>query len=256
MTENSFEEDLKFLRGHFETLVLDNAEGARVAVVPALQARTMISAADGDAGRNHGFIKYDAFGRDELDPQINLYGGEDRIWISPEGGQFSVFFDPDVEMTFANWRTPPFLDTIPWDVTDKDDQSITMEQSAALKNMSGYTFDICLTRKVVLLNKASVAGHLDAELGSLKVVGHESHNQLTNTGSAKWQQETGLIGLWSLCMSKPSEAASLIIPFRKGDISALGQIVEAGYFGELDGCLLYTSPSPRDATLSRMPSSA
>ena len=26
--------------------------------------------------------------------------------------------------------------------------------------------------------------------------------------------------------------------------------------GELTGCLLYTSPSPRDATLSRMPSSA
>ena len=25
---------------------------------------------------------------------------------------------------------------------------------------------------------------------------------------------------------------------------------------EYDGCLLYTSPSPRDATLSRMPSSA
>ena len=26
--------------------------------------------------------------------------------------------------------------------------------------------------------------------------------------------------------------------------------------GLLEGCLLYTSPSPRDATLSRMPSSA
>ena len=26
--------------------------------------------------------------------------------------------------------------------------------------------------------------------------------------------------------------------------------------GYVDGCLLYTSPSPRDATLSRMPSSA
>ena len=27
-------------------------------------------------------------------------------------------------------------------------------------------------------------------------------------------------------------------------------------FGEIHACLLYTSPSPRDATLSRMPSSA
>ena len=29
-----------------------------------------------------------------------------------------------------------------------------------------------------------------------------------------------------------------------------------GYMDRLDYCLLYTSPSPRDATLSRMPSSA
>ena len=43
-----------------------------------------------------------------------------------------------------------------------------------------------------------------------------------------------------------------------------GTIVMAIYFliflskhqKEFDGCLLYTSPSPRDATLSRMPSSA
>ena len=27
-------------------------------------------------------------------------------------------------------------------------------------------------------------------------------------------------------------------------------------FADISGCLLYTSPSPRDATLSRMPSSA
>ena len=31
---------------------------------------------------------------------------------------------------------------------------------------------------------------------------------------------------------------------------------EKGYLNSLIGCLLYTSPSPRDATLSRMPSSA
>ena len=30
----------------------------------------------------------------------------------------------------------------------------------------------------------------------------------------------------------------------------------SGFFEVLGGCLLYTSPSPRDATLSRMPSSA
>ena len=33
-------------------------------------------------------------------------------------------------------------------------------------------------------------------------------------------------------------------------------LTEGFLFVVLDGCLLYTSPSPRDATLSRMPSSA
>ena len=32
--------------------------------------------------------------------------------------------------------------------------------------------------------------------------------------------------------------------------------VTSSAFGEVKACLLYTSPSPRDATLSRMPSSA
>ena len=34
------------------------------------------------------------------------------------------------------------------------------------------------------------------------------------------------------------------------------QLIQGIGFGLLKGCLLYTSPSPRDATLSRMPSSA
>ena len=36
----------------------------------------------------------------------------------------------------------------------------------------------------------------------------------------------------------------------------LNEIGENGFEGRLGGCLLYTSPSPRDRTRSRMPSSA
>ena len=35
-----------------------------------------------------------------------------------------------------------------------------------------------------------------------------------------------------------------------------GEVVHRAGYGIADICLLYTSPSPRDATLSRMPSSA
>ena len=45
-----------------------------------------------------------------------------------------------------------------------------------------------------------------------------------------------------------------IINIAQGDLVILGGYI--AYFMYLYGCLLYTSPSPRDATLSRMPSSA
>ena len=37
---------------------------------------------------------------------------------------------------------------------------------------------------------------------------------------------------------------------------AIRQDIDLTYLEQLFSCLLYTSPSPRDATLSRMPSSA
>jgi len=42
------------------------------------------------------------------------------------------------------------------------------------------------------------------------------------------------------------------------DSASLRKIIEAGdyYIGTANACLLYTSPSPRDRTRSRMPSSA
>ena len=45
--------------------------------------------------------------------------------------------------------------------------------------------------------------------------------------------------------------------YRNGDyLDASGKSFRDFLDGKLDTCLLYTSPSPRDATLSRMPSSA
>ena len=64
---------------------------------------------------------------------------------------------------------------------------------------------------------------------------------LTNT--TFWTSDLGTLAYWS------DAGLSVAIP----DPTMVG----AGtYYVEADNCLLYTSPSPRDATLSRMPSSA
>ena len=58
---------------------------------------------------------------------------------------------------------------------------------------------------------------------------------------------------------KEDKEAQLIAEF-EGDLKEGILLMESGKVKNakryLDGCLLYTSPSPRDATLSRMPSSA
>ena len=53
---------------------------------------------------------------------------------------------------------------------------------------------------------------------------------------------------------------ALVAPFAKGPVEDPILITDEGgllkTFGESYNCLLYTSPSPRDRTRSRMPSSA
>ena len=231
----SFSDDVDFLKKHFQVDVLENAEGAKIACVAALQGRTMTSNPSGDSERSNGFISREAVERGLVDPQLNMCGGEDRIWISPEGGQFSVFFDPDVEMSFANWRTPPCIDTESFELTESTDRSLTYKKRSAVTNMSGFTFEFELERRVELKNRAEVEQNLSLVLPTdIELVSHESFNKITNTGSSPWVAETGLIGLWSICLNPPADDAVMMIPFQPGSESELGKIVTADYFGKLD----------------------
>ncbi len=234
MPENTFGQDLEFLNAHVETIVLSNEDGAQIILVPAYQGRTITSSSTGLEGTSYGYINYDAINSDKLDPQINLYGGEDRMWISPEGGQYSIFFDPDAEMAYANWRTPSCLDTEPFELVSHDAHTANFSRRAKLINWSQFEFDVQMDREVQLLDRSKAAEHLGVGLGGLSVVAHESRNCLTNRGTEKWEPETGLIGIWMLCMNKPAANATLLVPFKPGPVESLGKIVNADYFGKLD----------------------
>ena len=57
----------------------------------------------------------------------------------------------------------------------------------------------------------------------------------------------------------PSNGVAILIPlaFSFGlDATEALILMTSVYYGAMYGCLLYTSPSPRDGLLSRMPSSA
>ena len=75
---------------------------------------------------------------------------------------------------------------------------------------------------------------------------------------------TGLFSLVSLNLLKRAKEIAIrrVLGASTGNIAYLVNkhylliFMIGGILGGIGGCLLYTSPSPRDATLSRMPSSA
>lgn len=234
MTQKNFGQVVQFLKKHVETVVLGEEGGAQIIVVPQYQGRTMTSTARGNEGTSYGWINFDLIESGKVDPVVNLYGGEDRFWVSPEGGQYSIFFEPDAPMDFANWRCPKILDTDAFDVVEQESHRIRLSKRGTLKNYSRFEFQVEFDREVILLDDQTAGAHLGCSVDGLTMVSHESRNTLTNVGSQAWSPETGLIGIWMLNMNAPSPRATVLVPFKKGSVEELGTVVNAGYFGKLD----------------------
>src|SRR5437868_11978131 len=86
--QSSFGDDVAFLKQHVNVVVLRRGD-AQVAVIPGYQCRVMTSSAAGDAGASYGWVNRELIGSGKVEPHINVYGGEDRFWLGPEGGQCS-----------------------------------------------------------------------------------------------------------------------------------------------------------------------
>ncbi|MBS0612517.1 MAG: hypothetical protein JSS24_05030, partial [Proteobacteria bacterium] len=107
IADETFQDDVGFLRKHVQVIVLSDAQGrAKIALVPAWQGRVMTSTARGDAGPGFGWVNRELVASGRLDPHINVFGGEDRIWLGPEGGQFSIFFAQDAPFDLDHWFVP------------------------------------------------------------------------------------------------------------------------------------------------------
>ena len=79
----------------------------------------MTSTAGGDAGLSFGWINRELIASGKLQPHINVFGGEDRFWLGPEGGQFSIFFAKGAKFELADWFTPAAIDTLPFQVVSQ-----------------------------------------------------------------------------------------------------------------------------------------
>ena len=234
----TFAEEVEFLRRHTDGVVVlgERSDGPRVAVVGEYQARVMVSSAGGDAGACHGWINHGLIASGARTPHINAFGGEDRFWLGPEGGQFSIYFPPGTDYSFTQWQTPAAIDSEAYRLVGADDRVARFSHDAVLTNVSGTRFDIRIDREIALLDDAEIAAAIGGPLGredGVRVVGFESRNRITNTGPAAWTRESGRLSIWIPGMFRPGEQTTVVIPFRAGPESQLGPIVNDAYFGTI-----------------------
>ncbi|MGH2623503.1 MAG: DUF6786 family protein, partial [Sphingobacterium sp.] len=160
------------------------------------------------------------------------YGGEDRLWLGPEGGPFSLFFERGKEMIYDNWKTPSPIDTEAWNLLSANGSSASMEKTAELKNYAGTVLHMKLNRDISMLSNAQIESDLGIQLGDkIKAVGFSTLNYITNIGKEAWTKDTGAPCLWSLDMFMPTDSTVILIPY---DESARGKVATTDYFGEID----------------------
>ncbi len=229
--KGSYGYDLQFLKKYKNPVELKSGN-ARVLLSPEYQGRVMTSSAAGEKGLSYGWINHDLIASGEVLKQINPVGGEERFWLGPEGGQFSVFFKDGKGFDFADWETPACIDTEAFELLSSNDKSAEFAKSIQIKNFSNFEFSFDVNRKIILLENEEIKNQLNVVFqDDIKTVGYETSNRLKNTGTTDWKKETGLLSVWLLGMYNPSDEVTIIIPFKK-DVES-DYIVKDDYFGKV-----------------------
>ncbi len=244
-----YEDDLTFLARHTKVMELTNDHGARVAVCPDFQGRVMTSTCGGLRGKSLGWINREFIAAGRNDPHFNNYGGEDRFWLAPEGGQFALWFAPGAEQSLENWLTPPAFNSGAFQLGEhRQEPGYRFRRRMRLTNASRTAFDLNVERYVRLLNARTFAESFGGNAarvlseGGCNMVGFETQNTVTNRGDAH-TRAGGLISIWILGMFPPGEKAVVIVPYRSGSENELGPVVNSDYFGPVPDDRLVVTPA-------------
>jgi hypothetical protein len=185
-------------------------------------------------GQSFGWINRDYF-RDfaagKVNPHISPFGGEDRFWLGPEGGQFSLFFPPGKPFDFEHWRTPPFLDTEPFDLIATSESSVSFRRQVRFQNHAATPFHIQIDREVRLLSPRDTWDHIGIqEQPGVRVAACQSDNRITNLGD-DFHRDTGLLSIWILSMLNSTPNTTVVIPIRDGAGASDHKRINDDYFG-------------------------
>ncbi|MEO6600204.1 MAG: DUF6786 family protein [Polyangiaceae bacterium] len=226
----TFEEDVLFLSRYAAVKVLTGPHGGRIAVSGQYQARVMTSAIK-TGSQSLGFINRAFIEAGQTGTPFDNYGGEDRFWLGPEGGQYGLYFPTSKPFTFDNWQTPHALQEGEWQTLRETPNSISYGHSFTVSNYEQQSFQVSIERTVTLLSSEQASERLGVPLpASLSWVGYSTENTLQNAGSSAWSEAGGLLSVWVLGMFAPVTGTQVVIPF---ETAAVGEIVNDRYFGKV-----------------------
>lgn len=234
--QGTFGYDVSYLSEKDEGLiVLTSAdEKAQLILSAKYQGKVFTSTANGLDGNSHGFVNYNFFDAGVVDDHMNGFGGEDRFWLGPEGGRYSIYFEPGKEQVYDHWHTPKAIDIEEWKVIHATDEKVVFMKEMEQQNYVGTLLNIEIERKVSLLSADEIEDKLQIELPEgVGGVAYETTNSITNRNEFEWTPETGTICIWMLDMLNPSEGAVTLIPYNRGDEKDLGKVVTSDYFGAI-----------------------
>lgn len=235
--KGTFGYDLQFLKKYHKDLILlgdESDAAAQIIILPAYQGRVMTSTAEGDGGMSFGWINYELVDSNREEEHFHAFGGEERFWLGPEGGQFSIYFKKGDPFDFDHWYVPKAIDTEPFILVSASKTEANFQREISLKNYTGFEFNLRVTRNIRLLSKTEIPLLLGVSIPeNLQIVGFESNNSITNTGNTPWTKETGLLSIWILSMFNAGDKTTIAVPYKLGNEADLGKIVTDDYFGKV-----------------------
>ena len=234
-TKGTFGYDLNFLRNYHKDLIVlgDDSTGAQVIILPGYQGRVMTSTAEGLSGQGFGWLNHDLIASGKPTPHFSAYGGEERFWLGPEGGQFSIYFSKGKDFLFDNWFVPKEIDTEPFDLVSFDKANASFQKTMHLENYSGTTFDLKVNRTISLLTKERIQKYLGNIPDGISFVGFQSDNTLTNNGTKVWDKQSGMLSIWILSMLNADDSTTIFIPLKSSDSVLSAKTMTDDYFGKV-----------------------
>lgn len=230
--KGSYGYDAAFLKKYSKDIIELQNENAKVLLSADYQGRVMTSSAEGDTGASYGWLNYDLISSGKKKGQFNPVGGEERIWLGPEGGQYSIYFKKGDSFNIKNWQVPALIDTERFAVIYSDSSSATFSKSAEITNYTGTVFHLTLKRTIQLLDKNATEQILRSAISpGISYVAYTTTNQLINAGDTEWKKETGLLSIWLLSMMTPTKETKVMIPFFPQPDAR--SFITDNYFGEI-----------------------